>query len=122
MNDVGMKINVRKHFKNCTGEESESFSVVIMTVESASLEIIFVINKIVCTVIPSCPEQTAILMTPCNRHGKVCDEVHGVFKFLRNCAVKRNNNSAILTFSAKCMGKTSRYIGKSAASAKRISF
>ena len=52
----------------------------------------------------------------------VGDEVHGVFKFLRNCAVKRNNNSAILTFSAKCVRKTSCYISKSAASAKRISF
>ena len=40
-----------------------------------SAEIVFIVNEIICTVVPSCPEKSAILMTPCNRYGKVCNEI-----------------------------------------------
>ena len=57
-------------------------------------------------------------MSPRNGYGEVGDEVQLVLKILRNGSVERNNNAAILTFSAKGMRKAARYVGETAAAAE----
>ena len=120
VNDVGMEVDVGQHLKDRAREECESLGVVIVTVERAALEVVFVVDEIVGAVVPARPEQSAVLMSPCNRHCEVGDEVELVFKILRNGAVKRYDDAAILSFSAQGMRKAARYVGKSAAAAEGI--
>ena len=75
VNHIRMEVNVWEHFENCSWEECKSLGIVIVTVKCTTLEIVFIVNEIICTVVPSCPEKSAILMTPCNRYGKVCNEI-----------------------------------------------
>lgn len=82
MNDIGLEINIGDYLKNCTGEESESFRVVIVTVDRITLEIILVINKIIYNAVVLCFKNSAILASPCHGNRDVSDELHRILKLL----------------------------------------
>ena len=103
-------------------EERKSLGVVIVTVESAALEVILVVDEIIGAVIPARPEQSAVLMSPCYGNSEVGDEVELVLQILRDGAVERHYDAAILTLSAKGMRKAARYVGETAAAAERVRF
>ena len=120
VNDIGMEIDIGEHLQNRAGEESKSLGVVIVAVESTALEVVLVVDEIVGAIIPARPEQSAILMSPRHRYGEVGDEVELVLQILRDGAVKRNYDTAILTLSAKGMRKAACYVSESAAAAERV--
>ena len=120
VDNIGMEVDIGQHLKDRAREERKALCVVIVTVKGAALEVILVVDEVVGAVIPARPEQTAVLMSPCNRDCKVGDEVQLVSEILRNGAVERNNDTAILTFSAKGMRKAAGYVCQTAAAAEGI--
>ena len=120
MDDIGMEVDVGQHLEDGAREERKALRVVIVTIEGAALEVVFVVDEVVGAVVPARPKQAAVLVSPRYGYGEVGDEVHLVLQILRNGAVERHNDTAILTFSAKGMRKAAGNIGKTAAAAEGI--
>ena len=120
VDDVGMEVDVGQHLQNGAGEERKALGVVIVTVEGAALEVVFVVDEVVGAVVPASPEQAAVLVSPRDGHGEVGDEVHLILQILRDGAVERNNDAAVLSLSAQGMRKAARNVGKTAAAAEGI--
>ena len=122
VDEIGMEVDVGEHLEDGAGEERKSLGVIIEAVQLISLEVILVVDEVVGTIVPACPEQTAVLMSPCDRNGEVGDEVHLAFELIGNGAVQRHNDTAVMTLAAHGMGQRTCYVGKTAAARKRIRF
>ena len=61
---VGVKINEGHYIDDCLGEEREAFAVVVMTVQRLTVEIVFVVEEIVCHAVLFEGEYAAILVAP----------------------------------------------------------
>ena len=121
MDDVGLEVNVRDYLKYRAGEERKTLCVVIVTIDAVALEIILVVDKIEDNAVYLRLEDAAVLPTPRDWDGDMCDELHLVAQFLLYSAVERHNNTAADKALAQCLGQragnvaepTARHEGKS---------
>ena len=122
MDEIGMEVDIGEHFQDRAREERITLGVIIEAVELVALEVILVIDEVVGAVVPSCPEQTAVLMSPRNRYGEVGDEVHLTLQLVGDRTVQRHNDAAVMTFAAYGMGQRTCHVGETAATRKRVGF
>ncbi len=100
VDEVGMEVDVGEHLEDRAREERIALGVVIEAVQLVALEIILVVDKIIGAVIPASPEETAVLVSPRNRNGEVGDEIHLAFQLIGDRAIKRHDDSAVMTLTA----------------------
>ena len=93
-----------------------------MTVNSLTLKIILIINKIADNTLIFKFEYPAVLTSPCNGNGDVRYKAHLIFILLRNPFIHRHNEPAAYETASERYGQTARNIGKSAACNKRLRF
>ena len=76
MDNIGLEADVGDYFKNCTGEESKPLRIVIVAVDTVTLEIILVVDKVVDYTACTCLKNAAVLSAPRNGHGNVRNKLH----------------------------------------------
>ena len=88
MDNVGDKAQKRQHFKDGSGEESKSFSVVVVAVDTLSFEVVFVVDKVIGYAVIFLFEDTAILSSPTERHVGIAHVFHSVVEVCRDIRIK----------------------------------
>ncbi len=122
MNDVGLKIYKRYNLKNRAGEERESLRVVIMTVNSLTLEIILIVKEIIYDAVSAKLENTAVLTSPRYGDGDMSYKLHLILILLLNTVVQRHYDSASDKTLSQSLRKTSGNVSETARSQKRLTF
>ncbi len=119
-----VEINVAEHFENSSAEENISFRVVKIAVKTiVTLEVIFIIKKIICNAVHFLRENAAVLMAPADRHREVGYKVHFFLLFGLDCIdIIWHYNTRVVTGFNKSLGKRTRNVRKSAARRKRKRF
>ena len=119
VDDVGLKADVGQHLQHSAGEECETLGVVIVTVQTLTLEIILVIQQIVDDAIHLSLEHAAILTAPCHRHGQAGEEGHLITKFLRNALIQRHHHAATHQAGAHSLGQGACHVSQTTGGGKR---
>ena len=105
--DIGIEIDRAHKLQNGNGEECESFRVVKATVKTASSEVIFVIKEVISNAVLFQGVDSAVKLTPCERHHHVFNVSHLLTPFRLDLTVIRHNDTyiafGILLFN--CRGK-----------------
>ena len=109
-----------EHFKNRSAEENVSLGVVIIAVKTVvALEVILVVEEIVCNTVNFLRENAAVLMTPANRNSEVGDKAHLFLLLGFDCVdIVRHNNTRVVPCLNECFGKRTCYICETAACCK----
>ena len=68
MNHIGIPINLVRCLNNSPGEKCETLTIIIVAINAMTLEIAFIVHKIVSDTIPLQLEQTAVSAAPGQAH------------------------------------------------------
>ncbi len=90
--DVGIETDERQNFHNTAAEKGKAFAVVIVSVTTGSFKVIFVIHEIEFNVIYLIFEDSAILVSPGERHENVADKFEILTVFFFNILIERNDD------------------------------
>ena len=118
VDDVGVKIDIRQHFKHCTGEKSETLCVIVMAVDRIPLEIILVIEQVVGNAVGLGLKYAAVLPAPRHGYRQACDKMHIITHLLRDRGIQWQHDAAADQPPTQRLGKTPCNIAQTAAGDK----
>ena len=75
MHDFGIKSDERHDFENAAAEEGKPFAVVVISVAAWTLEVIFVIDKVIFHVVERIFKNAAVLVPPGKRNEDIADKL-----------------------------------------------
>ena len=118
MNQIRFEIQIRQHFQRRTGQECKTLCVIIVAIQTRTLEVILVVDQIVNHAANLCLEHTAILTAPGYRDREAGDKTHIFSQFLRNILIERHHNTAADQPCTQGLGQGTRYITQTAGSSE----
>ena len=122
MNDIRPEIHCGQEVQHSPAEEGETLGIIIIAVESFTVEIFLIIDEIIGNIFQNEFVQADVLAAPGNFQFTVIDMFHAVDIFLANRAVFRHDDADIHIFLQECFGQGPGYICQAARFDKRYCF
>ena len=93
VDDIRLEVDILDDLQHCFREERKTFRIVKMTVQATTPEVILVVQQIICNLADLGFENAAVLTAPCQRDPDLLNKMHGVFHFLRNLLIQRQDDT-----------------------------
>ena len=112
--NINFKVDVFDQFHSSFGVECKTFRIIVVAVETVSLEVVFVVQEVVGHAVIVCGVNTAVLISPSQSHVEIAEEFHFFAPFFFDVAVERQNNAAVMTQSCQSVWQGACYISQTA--------
>ena len=123
VHDFGIKSDERHDFENAAAEEGKPFAVVVISVAAWTLEVIFVIDKVIFHVIERIFKNAAVLVPPGKRNEDIADKLKVFAVILFNVLIQRHDHAYVVPLVlGNVFGERADHFGKSARGDKRRRF
>ena len=117
VNNIRHKSGKKEAVHNSLAEKGVSLTVIIISVETVSVEIIFVIDKIICYVILYELKESAVEISPRETYVEIADIFCFISVLIADVAVVRHDNPyVVIPTGGKGLRKASDYFSESACS------